>query len=164
MSRASTASRRRLNDGSTDLTGRSLLGSLSSTVPPDGSLVETIAVPAPHISCLALAGEDLRSLVVTMAPSDSLSPTWSNHVYLMRIGAPGAERPVGGIDDDTYTGLSAVVTDFDEAIFGDGGLRITRPVAERVAARQPNTIVGPDDDARIPRGSTKPDAWWSWAS
>jgi 2-keto-4-pentenoate hydratase/2-oxohepta-3-ene-1,7-dioic acid hydratase in catechol pathway len=123
----------------------------------------------------------------------------------MRIGAPGAEKPVARIDDDTYVDLSDVVGDFDEEFFGGGGLDRVRPiVAERAAAGQvsrfagerigapfarphqilciglnyrdhaaesgmpvpdepilftksPNTLVGPNDDVRIPRGSTKPD-------
>jgi 2-keto-4-pentenoate hydratase/2-oxohepta-3-ene-1,7-dioic acid hydratase in catechol pathway len=126
-------------------------------------------------------------------------------VYLMRIGAPGAEKPVVRVDEETYVDLSDVVDDFDEAFFGRGGLdRIGPVVAERAAAGQvsrfagerigapiarphqilciglnyrdhaaetgqavpdepilftksPNTLVGPDDDVRIPRGSTKPD-------
>jgi 2-keto-4-pentenoate hydratase/2-oxohepta-3-ene-1,7-dioic acid hydratase in catechol pathway len=123
----------------------------------------------------------------------------------MRIGAPGAEKPVARLDDATYVDLSDVVADFDEAFFGSGGLDRIRPeVAERAAAGQvsrfagerigapiarphqilciglnyrdhaaetgqpvpdepilftksPNTLVGPYDDVRIPRGSTKPD-------
>ncbi|MCX5053326.1 MULTISPECIES: fumarylacetoacetate hydrolase family protein [unclassified Streptomyces] len=126
-------------------------------------------------------------------------------MYLMRMGAPGAEKPVARIDDETYVDLSDVVTDFDEAFFGSGGIDRVRPVvAERVAAGQvsrfagervgapiarphqilciglnyrdhaaesgmavpdepilftksPNTLVGPYDDVRIPRGSTKTD-------
>ena len=126
-------------------------------------------------------------------------------MYLMRIGSAGRERPVARIDERTYVDLSDVVTDFDEAFFGSGGLERIRPiVAERSAAGQvsafagerigapiarphqilciglnyrdhaaetgqavpdepilftksPNTLVGPDDDVRIPRGSTKPD-------
>ncbi|MFK0287531.1 fumarylacetoacetate hydrolase family protein [Streptomyces sp. NPDC090499] len=126
-------------------------------------------------------------------------------MYLMRIGAPGAEKPVAHIDTDTYVDLSDVVTDFDEAFFGSGGIDRVRPiVAKRAAAGQvsrlagerigapiarphqilciglnyrdhaaesgmpvpdepilftksPNTLVGPNDDVRIPRGSTKPD-------
>ncbi|OPG05535.1 ureidoglycolate lyase [Streptomyces sp. GKU 895] len=126
-------------------------------------------------------------------------------MYLMRIGAPGAEKPVARIDDDTYVDLSDTVTDFDEAFFGSGGIDRVRPVvAARVAAGQvsrfagervgapiarphqilciglnyrdhaaesgmavpdepilftksPNTLVGPNDDVRIPRGSTKTD-------
>ncbi|WAL74655.1 fumarylacetoacetate hydrolase family protein [Kitasatospora sp. YST-16] len=126
-------------------------------------------------------------------------------MYLMRIGAPGAEKPVARINDATYVDLSDAVTDFDEEFFGSGGLDRIRPlVAERAAAGQtvpfagervgapiarphqilciglnysdhaaetgqavpaepilftksPNTLVGPNDDVRIPRGSTKPD-------
>ncbi|MER6523785.1 fumarylacetoacetate hydrolase family protein [Streptomyces sp. NPDC001508] len=126
-------------------------------------------------------------------------------MYLMRIGAPGAEKPVARIDADIYVDLSDVVTDFDEAFFGSGGIDRLRPfVAERAAAGQvsrfagerigapiarphqilciglnyrdhaaetgqavpdepilftksPNTLIGPNDDVRIPRGSTKPD-------
>ena len=126
-------------------------------------------------------------------------------MYLMRIGTPGAEKPVARIDDETYVDLSDVVADFDEAFFGTGGLERIRPiVGERAAAGQvarfagerigapiarphqilciglnyrdhaaetgqavptepilftksPNTLIGPDDDVRIPRGSTKPD-------
>ncbi|MGW2721218.1 fumarylacetoacetate hydrolase family protein [Streptomyces sp. NPDC001492] len=126
-------------------------------------------------------------------------------MYLMRIGAAGAEKPVARIDDETYVDLSDVVTDFDEAFFGAGGLDRVRPVVtERAAAGQvsrfagerigapvarphqilciglnyrdhaaesgmavpdepilftksPNTLVGPHDDVRIPRGSTKTD-------
>jgi len=123
----------------------------------------------------------------------------------MRIGAPGAEKPVARIDDRTYVDLSDVVTDFDEQFFGSSGIDRVRPVvAERTAAGQvarfagervgapfarphqilciglnyrdhaaesgmpvpdepilftksPNTLIGPHDDVRIPRGSTKTD-------
>ncbi|MFF7264228.1 fumarylacetoacetate hydrolase family protein [Streptomyces sp. NPDC008159] len=126
-------------------------------------------------------------------------------MYLMRIGAPGAEKPVARVDDETYVDLSDTVTDFDERFFGSGGLDRVRPlVAERVAAgrvsrfagervgapfarphqilciglnyrdhaaesgmpvpdepilftKSPNTLIGPNDDVRIPRGSTKTD-------
>ena len=126
-------------------------------------------------------------------------------MYLMRIGDPGAEKPVARIDDDRYVDLSDVVDDFDETFFAGGGLDRIRPVvAERAGAgrvsrfagerigapiarphqilciglnyrdhaaetgqavptepilftKAPNTLVGPNDDVRIPRGSTKPD-------
>ncbi|KOX21766.1 ureidoglycolate lyase [Saccharothrix sp. NRRL B-16348] len=126
-------------------------------------------------------------------------------MYLMRIGAPGAEKPVARLDDETYVDLSDVVRDFDEEFFGGGGLDRVRPVvADRAAAgrvsrfagerigapiarphqilciglnyrdhaaetgqavpdepilftKSPNTLVGPNDDVRIPRGSTKTD-------
>ncbi|MFZ1489789.1 MAG: fumarylacetoacetate hydrolase family protein [Ilumatobacteraceae bacterium] len=124
---------------------------------------------------------------------------------LMRIGNPGAERCVARLDDTRYVDLSDVVTDFDEAFFGDGGLDRMAPIVserteagnvaefagERVGApiarphqilciglnyrdhaaetgqavpdepilftKSPNTLVGPDDDVRTPRGSTKLD-------
>src|SRR4051812_5445979 len=123
----------------------------------------------------------------------------------MRIGAPGAERPVVRLDGATYVDVSDVVRDFDEAFFAGGGPQALHPVVaqrreagrtsrfdgERVGApiarphqilciglnyrdhaaetgqavpaepilftKSPNTLVGPDDDVRIPRGSTKPD-------
>jgi len=126
-------------------------------------------------------------------------------MYLMRIGAPGAEKPVARLDDDTYVDLSDAVPDFDEAFFGDGGIdRMHSVVAERAArgdvtafagerigapiarphqilciglnyrdhaaetglpvpdepilfTKSPNTLIGPNDDVRIPRGATKPD-------
>jgi 2,4-didehydro-3-deoxy-L-rhamnonate hydrolase len=126
-------------------------------------------------------------------------------MYLMRIGAPGAEKPVVRIDDQPYVDLSDIVDDFNEGFFGGGGLDHIRPiVAERAAAgrvfrfagqrvgapitrphqilciglnyrdhaaetgqavpdepilftKSPNTLIGPYDDVRIPRGSTKPD-------
>jgi 2-keto-4-pentenoate hydratase/2-oxohepta-3-ene-1,7-dioic acid hydratase in catechol pathway len=126
-------------------------------------------------------------------------------MYLMRIGAPGAEKPVARMDGERYVDLSDVVSDFDEEFFGGGGLDRVRPVVdERVAGgnttafagerigapiarphqilciglnysdhaaetgqrvpaepilftKPPNTLIGPDDDVRIPRGSTKPD-------
>jgi len=126
-------------------------------------------------------------------------------MYLMRIGAPGAEKPIARIDDQTYVDLADQVDDFDEGFFGGGGLeRIRTTVVERAAAglvstfagerigapiarphqilciglnyrdhaaetgqavpdepilftKSPNTLIGPNDDVRIPRGSTKPD-------
>ena len=126
-------------------------------------------------------------------------------MYLMRIGAPGAEKPVARVDDDTYVDLSDVVDDIDEAFLGSGGIDRIRPVVveraesgrvdrfagERIGApiarphqilciglnyrdhaaetgqavpaepilftKSPNTLIGPNDDVRIPRGSTKPD-------
>ena len=126
-------------------------------------------------------------------------------MYLMRIGAPGAEKPVARIDDQTYVDVSDVVDDFNEAFFDGGGLDRLRPVVaerasggqvsrfagERVGApiarphqilciglnyrdhaaetgqkvptepilftKSPNTLIGPYDDVRIPRRSTKTD-------
>ncbi|OPG02376.1 fumarylacetoacetate hydrolase family protein [Microbispora sp. GKU 823] len=126
-------------------------------------------------------------------------------MYLMRIGAPGAEKPVVRVDDTRYVDVSDLTADFDEKFFAAGGTAmLAGPVAERIAAGQtgefagerigapiarphqilciglnysdhaaetgqavpdepilftksPNTLVGPDDDVRIPRGSTKTD-------
>ncbi|MGH8954593.1 MAG: fumarylacetoacetate hydrolase family protein [Microbacterium sp.] len=123
---------------------------------------------------------------------------------LLRIGAPGAEKPAALVGEDHYVDLSDVVDDFDEAFFGGGGIDRIRPaVAQRAAdggtpigdarigapiarphqiicvglnfsdhaaetgqavptepilfTKSPNTLVGPFDDVRIPRGATKPD-------
>ncbi|MEU4240050.1 fumarylacetoacetate hydrolase family protein [Actinoplanes sp. NPDC026619] len=126
-------------------------------------------------------------------------------MHLMRVGAPGAEKPVVRVDDRSYVDVSDLVTDFDEYFFGSGGIAaLAEPVAERIAAgetesfgdqrigapiarphqllciglnyrdhaaetgqavpdepilftKSPNTLVGPNDDIRIPRGSTKTD-------
>ncbi|MEV0146959.1 MULTISPECIES: fumarylacetoacetate hydrolase family protein [unclassified Nonomuraea] len=126
-------------------------------------------------------------------------------MYLMRIGAPGAEKPVVRVDDARYVDVSDLAPDFDERFFGAGGAALlAAPVAERIAAghtrefagervgppiarphqilcvglnysdhaaetgqavpdepilftKSPNTLVGPYDDVRIPRGSTKTD-------
>ncbi|WP_243077145.1 fumarylacetoacetate hydrolase family protein [Microbacterium sp. SS28] len=124
---------------------------------------------------------------------------------LLRIGAPGTEKPAALVDDTHYADLSDVVSDFDEEFFGSGGLnRIAPIVAQRAASgavlplgdqrigspiarphqiicvglnyadhaaesgqavpdepilftKSPNTLIGPNDDVRIPRGATKPD-------
>ena len=126
-------------------------------------------------------------------------------MYLMRTGAPGAEKPAARIDGEHCVDLSDVVTDFDEAFFAGGGIERIRGIVEaRAAAGQvaglggervgapiarphqilaiglnyrdhaeetgqpvpdepilftkpPNTLIGPYDDVRIPRGATKPD-------
>src|SRR5690242_15020256 len=123
----------------------------------------------------------------------------------MRVGAPGAEKPVVRVDDNHYVDVSDLVPDFDEAFFGgDGVRRLAEPVAQRIAAgetepfghqrigapiarphqilciglnyrdhaaetgqavpdepilftKSPNTLIGPNDDVRIPRASTKTD-------
>ncbi|MCX6432795.1 MAG: fumarylacetoacetate hydrolase family protein [Actinobacteria bacterium] len=126
-------------------------------------------------------------------------------MYLMRIGAPGAEKPIVRVDDVTYVDVSDLTPDFNEAFFGSEGIeRIRAAVAARIEAgevtafagerigapiarphqilciglnysdhaaetgqavpeepilftKSPNTLIGPNDDVRIPRGSTKPD-------
>ena len=126
-------------------------------------------------------------------------------MQLMRIGSPGAEKPVVRIDNATYVDVSDLADDFDEAFLGAAGIdRIRSIVARRAQAgevrefagerigspiarphqilciglnyrdhaaesgqavpdepilftKPPNTLIGPNDDVRIPRGSTKPD-------
>jgi hypothetical protein len=39
-------------------------------------------------------------------------------MYLMRIGPPGAEKPVVRSDDGSYVDVSDVMADFNEAFFG----------------------------------------------
>jgi 2-keto-4-pentenoate hydratase/2-oxohepta-3-ene-1,7-dioic acid hydratase in catechol pathway len=122
----------------------------------------------------------------------------------MRIGPPGAEKPVVRVDDRSYVDVSDLVTDFDAAYFADGHDRLREAVEERLAAgdtadfagerigapfarphqiiciglnyrdhaaetgqavpdepilftKSPNTLVGPNDPVRRPRGSTKLD-------
>ncbi|MFI6736942.1 fumarylacetoacetate hydrolase family protein [Nonomuraea sp. NPDC050451] len=123
----------------------------------------------------------------------------------MRIGAPGAEKPVVRVDETHYVDVSDLTPDFDEKFFGSGGTALlSQPVADRIARGQvhafgdervgapiarphqilciglnysdhaaetgqavpdepilftksPNTLIGPYDEVRIPRGSTKPD-------
>lgn len=123
----------------------------------------------------------------------------------MRIGAPGAEKPVVRVDDAHYVDVSDLTSDFDETFFAAGGTALLADaVAARVAAgvlsafagerigapiarphqilciglnysdhaaetgqaiptepilftKSPNTLIGPNDDVRIPRGATKPD-------
>ncbi|MFC7274462.1 fumarylacetoacetate hydrolase family protein [Paractinoplanes rhizophilus] len=123
----------------------------------------------------------------------------------MRVGAPGAEKPVVRVDDTRYVDVSDLVRDFDEAFFGGDGLRrLAEPVAQRIAAgetepfgsqrigspiarphqilciglnyrdhaaetgqavpaepilftKSPNTLIGPNDEIRIPRGAAKTD-------
>jgi 2,4-diketo-3-deoxy-L-fuconate hydrolase len=126
-------------------------------------------------------------------------------MYLMRIGEHGVEKPVARVDRESYIDLSDVVSDFDEAFFGNEGPDRVRPIVEertaagklvnfsgeRVGApiarphqvicvglnysdhaaetgqpvpeepilftKSPNTVVGPFDDVRLPRGATKVD-------
>ena len=125
-------------------------------------------------------------------------------MQLMRVGAPGAERPVVRVDDTSFVDVSDLVTDFDADYFAGGHDRLREAVAERIAAgevtpfdgerigapfarphqilciglnyrdhaaetgqavpeepilftKSPNTLVGPNDPVRRPRGSTKLD-------
>ena len=124
---------------------------------------------------------------------------------LMRLGMPGAERPVVRIDDLRFVDVSDEAPDYDENFFSSGGLsRVAELVATRARAgrvgeftgerigapihrphqilciglnysdhaaetgqaiptepilftKSPNTLVGPNDDVRLPRGHSKAD-------
>jgi 2-keto-4-pentenoate hydratase/2-oxohepta-3-ene-1,7-dioic acid hydratase in catechol pathway len=125
---------------------------------------------------------------------------------LLRIGAPGAEKPAVLVDEDHYVDVSDLVDDFNELFFASGGIdQLRSVVAQRVSdpknlraigtqrvgapiarphqivcvglnysdhaaetgqavplepilfTKAPNTLIGPYDHVRIPRGSTKPD-------
>jgi 2,4-didehydro-3-deoxy-L-rhamnonate hydrolase len=125
-------------------------------------------------------------------------------MHLMRIGQPGAEKPIVRIDEQSYVDVSDLVSDFDGAYFAGGHDRLRAAVAERAAAgdtapfagerigapiarphqiiaiglnysdhaaesgmavpaepilftKSPNSLVGPNDPVRQPRGSTKLD-------
>jgi 2,4-diketo-3-deoxy-L-fuconate hydrolase len=55
-------------------------------------------------------------------------------VRLARIGAPGAERAVVLVTDDTYVDVTDEVGDFNEAFFGGGGMtQLGQIVAGRLA-------------------------------
>lgn len=58
-------------------------------------------------------------------------------MHLMRIGPPGAEKPVARLDAETYVDLSDLVHDFDEEFFASHGLdRVRSAVSDRQAAGQ----------------------------
>lgn len=65
---------------------------------PDGSLVDTIAVPAPHTSCVAFAGADLRTLVVSTATAELGAEQLAAHpdsgrLFTARVDVPGLPVP-----------------------------------------------------------------------
>jgi len=122
---------------------------------------------------------------------------------LMRIGEPGAERPVVQFNQSAYIDVSDEIHDYDAAFFSNNGVaRVRELVAdrgqqarafdgERIGApiarphqilciglnysdhaaetgqpvpdepilftKSPNTLVGPNDDVRTPKGATKLD-------
>jgi sugar lactone lactonase YvrE len=61
---------------------------------PDGVQVGSIAVPAPHTSCVAFAGADLKTLVITTATAEldaaqlSAYPD-SGRLFTVRVDTPG---------------------------------------------------------------------------
>jgi 2,4-didehydro-3-deoxy-L-rhamnonate hydrolase len=53
----------------------------------------------------------------------------------MRIGGPGAEKPIVRLDEDTYIDVSDTVDDFGESFFGRGGPDgLRHVVTDRAAA------------------------------
>lgn len=61
---------------------------------PAGVLVQRVHVPAPHVSCVAFAGNDLRTLVITTARAeldDEQLRDWplSGSVFTTRVDTPG---------------------------------------------------------------------------
>lgn len=56
---------------------------------------------------------------------------------LLRLGAPGAEKPVVLVDNQIYVDVSDVVPDYDEGFFGADGLARLRDIVDgRTAAGQ----------------------------
>ena len=65
---------------------------------PDGSLVTTVRVPAPHTTSVAFAGEDLRTLVITtgraeLAEDEQRRHPLSGHLFTVRTDVPGRLVP-----------------------------------------------------------------------
>lgn len=65
---------------------------------PDGAQVDEIRVPAPHTSCPAFAGEDLRTLVITTATQDLTEEQLaqypdSGRLFTARVDTPGQPVP-----------------------------------------------------------------------
>ena len=64
---------------------------------PDGRLVDTVRVPAPHTTSVAFAGDDLRTLVITTASAELTDEERRAHprsgrLFTVRTDVPG--RPV----------------------------------------------------------------------
>ena len=65
---------------------------------PDGALVATIEVPAPHTTSVAFAGDDLRTLVVTtgrveLDDEGRRTHPLSGHLFTARTDVPGRPAP-----------------------------------------------------------------------
>jgi 2,4-diketo-3-deoxy-L-fuconate hydrolase len=72
-------------------------------------------------------------------------------MQLMRIGSPGAEKPIVRVDDTSYVDVSDLVTDFDGGYFAQGHDRLREAVAERVAAGETAPFAGERVGAPIAR-------------
>lgn len=65
---------------------------------PDGTLVERLAVPAPHTSSVAFAGDDPRTLVITTATTGLTQEQLAAHpdsgrLFTTRVDSPGVPVP-----------------------------------------------------------------------
>jgi sugar lactone lactonase YvrE len=65
---------------------------------PDGKIVDRIAVPAPHTTSVAFAGDDLRTLVITTATLDLTEEEQranprSGHLFTARVDVAGLPVP-----------------------------------------------------------------------
>jgi sugar lactone lactonase YvrE len=65
---------------------------------PDGSVVDRLAVPAPHTSSVAFAGDDLRTLVITTATAEMDAAQLrthpdAGHLFTARTDVPGLPVP-----------------------------------------------------------------------
>ena len=61
---------------------------------PDGALVATVDVPAPHTTSVAFAGDDLRTLVITtgsveLSEDERRNHPLSGHLFTVRTEVPG---------------------------------------------------------------------------
>ena len=65
---------------------------------PDAALIERLALPAPHTSSVAFAGEDLRTLVITTATAElsdeqRRAHPGSGRLFTTRVNTPGVPVP-----------------------------------------------------------------------
>jgi sugar lactone lactonase YvrE len=65
---------------------------------PDGRLVATVELPAPHTTSVAFAGDDLRTLVITtgsveLSDDERRTHPLSGHLFTVRTDVPGQPVP-----------------------------------------------------------------------
>jgi sugar lactone lactonase YvrE len=65
---------------------------------PDGTVVATVEVPAPHTTSVAFAGDDLRTLVITtgsveLGDEQRRAHPLSGHLFAVRTDVPGLPVP-----------------------------------------------------------------------
>lgn len=65
---------------------------------PDGALTDRLTVPAPHTSCVAFAGDDLRTLVITTATAELSRHQRQAHpdsgrLFTIQVDVPGIPIP-----------------------------------------------------------------------